>query len=92
LAWTIRLETSAEKDLARLDKPVARRLRDFLKKRVAKLDNPRSIGESLKGLRFGELWRYRVGDYRIICHIKDTGLVVLALRIGHRKDIYNSRP
>lgn len=88
MAWTIRVETSAEKDLARLDKPVARRLRDFLKKRVSKLDNPRSIGEGLNGLRFGELWRYRVGDYRIICQIRDAELVVLAIRIGHRKDVY----
>lgn len=88
MAWTIRIEASAEKELGKLDKPVARKLRDFLEKRVAKLENPRSIGESLKGSRFGELWRYRAGDYRIICQIRDAELIVLALRIGHRKDIY----
>jgi mRNA interferase RelE/StbE len=59
-----------------------------LKERVAKLENPRSIGKALQGSSFGELWRYRVGDFRIICKIEDNRLVVLIIRIGHRKEIY----
>jgi mRNA interferase RelE/StbE len=52
------------------------------------LDDPRSIGEALHGSRLGEFWKYRVGDYRLICKIEDNRLVVLVLRIGHRKEIY----
>lgn len=56
--------------------------------RVAKLDNPRSIGDALTGPDFGQYWRYRVGDYRIICEIQDKKVVVLVLRIGHRREVY----
>ena len=55
---------------------------------VAKLDDPRSIGEALHGSRLGEMWKYRVGDYRLICKIDDDRLIVLVLRVGHRKEIY----
>jgi len=55
---------------------------------VAKLDDPRSIGEALHGSRLGEMWKYRVGDYRLICKIEDDRLIVLVLRVGHRKEIY----
>ena len=56
--------------------------------RVAKLDERRSIGEALHGSRLGEFWKYRVGDYRLICKIEDDRLIVLVLRVGHRKEIY----
>jgi mRNA interferase RelE/StbE len=55
---------------------------------VAKLDDPRSIGEGLHGSRLGEFWKYRVGDYRLISKIEDDRLVVLVLRVGHRREIY----
>jgi len=55
---------------------------------LPKLDDPRSIGEVLHGSRLGEFWKYRVGDYRLICKIEDDRLVVLVLRIGDRKEIY----
>jgi mRNA interferase RelE/StbE len=71
-----------------LDKPVARRISKFLYERVAQLDDPRQIGERLKG-PLSEIWKYRVGDYRLICSLEHVRLVVLVLRIGHRREIYS---
>jgi mRNA interferase RelE/StbE len=59
-----------------------------MRERVARLENPRSIGEALTGSTLGNYWRYRVGDYRIICEIQDKKLFVFALRIGHRREVY----
>jgi len=72
LAWRIRFDDAARKNLEKLDKQVARRMIEFLRKRVAILDDPRSIGEALKGSSLGDFWKYRVGDYRIICDIEDS--------------------
>lgn len=88
LAWTIKIDDKAKKNLARLDKPVAKRILAFLRERVATLDDPRSIGEALKGSQLGEFWKYRVGDYRIISHIEDKELCVLVVRIGNRREVY----
>jgi mRNA interferase RelE/StbE len=88
LAWEIEFEAGALKDLKRLDREVARRITSFLKTRIAGLENPRSVGSALKGSDLAELWRYRVGDYRIICEIRDRELVILAVSIGHRREIY----
>jgi len=71
-----------------MDKQNARRVVDFMDLRIAVLDDPRQSGKSLKG-ELGEFWRYRVGDYRIICEIRDDELVILAATIGHRREIYN---
>jgi mRNA interferase RelE/StbE len=90
LAWKIKLDPRAAKELHRLDLEQARRITRFLSERIAPLKNPRSIGEALKGTQPAPLWRYRVGDYRIICHIEDDALVVLALRIGHRREVYRN--
>ena len=65
-----------------------RRILDFLKNRLATYESPRQIGEALKGKRLGEYWRYRVGDYRIICDLQDRKLVVLVIEIAHRRDVY----
>jgi mRNA interferase RelE/StbE len=88
MAWTIELSTSADRGLDKLDPSVARRILRFLYERVAKLDNPRSLGHALQGPELGSLWRYRVGDYRIVCEIQDKKIVVLVLRIGHRREAY----
>jgi mRNA interferase RelE/StbE len=88
LAWRIELADEAKKDLAKLDKPVARRITAFLRERIATLDDPRAIGEALKGTRLGQLWKYRVGDYRIIASIEDGRLCVLVVRVGHRREVY----
>ncbi len=88
MAWSIEIDEGAKKDLAKLDKPVARRITSFLKERLHKLADPRSIGEALKGKKFGELWKYRVGDFRIIAKIEDKRLLILVVRVGHRKNVY----
>lgn len=88
MVWRIEFGDAALKDLARLDKQLARRITVFLRERVAILDDPRSIGEALKGSKLGEFWKYRVGDYRIISSIEDGALRILVVRIGNRKEVY----
>jgi mRNA interferase RelE/StbE len=88
LAWLIELDEAAKKDLAKLDKTIAKRITAFLRNRVATLDDPRSIGEALKGERLGEFWKYRVGDYRIISRIEDDILRILVVKIGNRNKVY----
>lgn len=90
MAWKVELERSAEREIDKLDPQVARRLLGFLHGRVAVLDDPRSIGGPLKGAQLGGLWRYRVGDYRLICELKDDRLVVIVVRVGHRREVYGS--
>jgi mRNA interferase RelE/StbE len=87
MAWKIEFERAAQKELEKLDKPVARRILKFLYQRVGKLDDPRKIGERLQG-PLSEFWKYRVGDYRIISSLENDRLVVLVLRIGHRGEFY----
>lgn len=87
MAWTIEYSRTASSQLAKLDKPAARRILDYMEERVAALENPRLAGKALTG-RLGDLWRYRVGDYRVVCEIRDSALVVLALSIGHRREVY----
>jgi mRNA interferase RelE/StbE len=88
LAWTIELRASAEKQLGRLAKRDAARIISFLEERLATRENPRELGDALKGHALGGYWRYRVGDYRIICDIQDQRLVVLVIEIGHRREVY----
>lgn len=88
MAWRIDIDDKAKKELAGLDRAQAKRITTFLHERVSKLDDPRSIGEALKGSKFGDFWKYRVGDYRIIASIEDTALLILVVRIGNRKDVY----
>jgi len=64
------------------------RILQFLNDRIAKLEDPRSVGEPLKGSKLGAFWRYRVGDYRIIADIQDDRLRILVVRIGNRRDVY----
>jgi mRNA interferase RelE/StbE len=87
VAWRIEFERAAARELDKLDPQSARRLLRFLRDRVASLDDARSIGQALTGGRFGELWRYRVGDYRVIARIDDAPAVILVLRIGHRREV-----
>jgi mRNA interferase RelE/StbE len=88
MAWKVELSEEADRQLDKLDPQIARRILRFLDERVARLDNPRSIGEALRGSKLGEFWKYRVGDYRLICSIEDKQILILVLRIGHRRDIY----
>lgn len=88
MAWRINIDDKAKKELAGLDRAQAKRITTFLRERVAKLEDPRSIGEALKGSKLGDFWKYRVGYYRIIACIEDTALLILVVRIGNRKDVY----
>ncbi len=88
MVWGVDLSPLAVKNLEQMDPPVARRILKFLHERVAPLDDPRSIGEALKGSRLGEFWKYRVGDNRVIASIKDSALKILVVRIGNRREIY----
>jgi mRNA interferase RelE/StbE len=88
MAWKVELDRDAERDLDKLDSQIARRILKFLYERVAKLEDPRSIGEALKGSKLGEFWKYRVGDYRIISSIEDAAVRVLVVEIGNRREIY----
>jgi len=88
MAWAVELSEEADRELSKLDSQPRQRILKFLQQRIAKLDNPRRIGQALQGTRFGEFWRYRVGDYRVICKIEDDRLIVLVLRVGHRREIY----
>lgn len=88
MAWRIEFDDKAKKDLATLDKAIAKRITTFLRERVAKLGDPRGIGDALKGSRLGAFWKYRVGDYRVIASIEDGALRILVVRIGNRKEVY----
>lgn len=88
MVWDLKFDEGAQKDLAKLDKQVAKRITTFLVDRVAALDDPRSLGEALKGSKLGDFWKYRVGDYRIIVNIEDGALLVLVLKIGNRREVY----
>lgn len=90
MAWTVEVSDYAEKQLRKLDKPIQKRLLDWLEDRIEGCKNPRHFGEPLRGEMAG-LWRYRIGDFRVICEIQDQQLVVLALAVGHRREIYLRR-
>jgi len=77
----------ALKQLKKLDKPVSKRIVDYMDD-VAKLGNPRERGKMLVGNLIG-FWRYRVGDYRVLCKIKDNELVITVVDVGHRREVYD---
>jgi mRNA interferase RelE/StbE len=87
LAWNVELTATAEKQLKKLDRKWQGIILDYLEDEIAGLSDPRSRGKALVGDRKG-IWRYRVGDYRILCQIMDTELVIVAVTIRHRKDVY----
>ena len=87
MAWIIKYDDKALRSLKRLDRQIAQRLLDTLEQKIARSDNPRIDGKSLSG-RLAEYWRYRIGDYRVICLIQDEVLTVFVVEIGHRGDVY----
>lgn len=86
MAWTIEVSEKAVRALRKMDKQTARRIRDELEE-IAKLEDPRSRGKALVGNLAG-LWRYQVGDYRIIYDIEDGRLVILVVDVAHRREVY----
>lgn len=87
MAWTVSFEPRALSELKKLDRSAHRRVMRFLEERIAGDHDPRDFGKALTGDKVG-LWRYRVGQYRIVGRIDDENLTVLVLRIAHRKDVY----
>jgi len=87
LGWTVELSSGAERQLRKLDPGTAKRLGSYLRALVAETSDPRERGKALTGPMTG-LWRYRIGDYRIVCELIDQRLVVLVVRLGHRSRIY----
>ena len=87
MAWAIDYTQTARNQLKKLDKAVAERILDYLDDRVAKQEDPRTLGKALTG-PLGTLWRYRIGDYRVICEIQNRAVTILVIRIGHRREVY----
>jgi mRNA interferase RelE/StbE len=87
MTWTVEFTPKARKDLARLPVADQRRIGDFLNKRAAVHKNPRSLAKRLTGVK-EELWRFRVGDFRIIVQFQDARIVILVLAIGNRREDY----
>lgn len=87
LVWLIEISALARKQLSKLDKVVTRRIVTFLQERVASNAGPRATGKPLKG-ELKDYWRYRVGEWRILCEIKDGCVTLLVLHVGHRRDVY----
>ena len=87
MAWTVEFTETARRALKKLDKQTAALIVDYMATRIAMADNPRDFGKALKG-PLGDFWRYRVGDYRIICALEDDRLRVLVVDVGHRRRVY----
>ena len=87
MVWTVEISNIAERQLLKLDRSAQKRILDWLNDRISGCNNPRHFGEPLKGDLSG-FWRYRIGDYRVLCEIQDENIVVLVLAIGHRREVY----
>ena len=92
MAWRIEFDAGALKDLHGLDRQVARRITRFLRERLAQMEDPRGLGAPLRSSAGDPgavpLWRYRVGDWRVVARIEDDVLRVLVLRVAHRREVY----
>jgi mRNA interferase RelE/StbE len=85
--WRIEITRTAERQIKKLSRPAQQLIQRFLRERLTPADDPRQWGKPLYGDKRG-LWRYRVGDYRLICDIEDEKVIVLVLEVRHRKDVY----
>ena len=86
-SWRIEITRTAEKQITKLDRAAQKSIQTFLRERLKPSDNPRQWGKPLHGEKRA-LWRYRVGDYRLICDIQDERITILVLELVHRKDVY----
>ena len=85
--YRIEYSKKAQKQIKKLDRQIQRLLFAWIDKHLEGTDNPRSSGKGLTGDHANE-WRYRIGDYRLICDIQDDKMIILALEFGHRREIY----
>jgi mRNA interferase RelE/StbE len=86
--WKVIFDLRAEKEFFKLDSLAQKRIRQFIEGKLQRLTNPRQIGHPLTGT-LSHFWRYRVGDYRLLCSIKDNELTILVVHVGHRREIYH---
>lgn len=86
--WRLKMTADAEKQFSKLDKVIQKRMAEFFKNRLLILEHPRLIGKALLG-QLNHYWSYRIGDYRVIADIQDDALTIIAVNIGHRRDIYH---
>jgi mRNA interferase RelE/StbE len=91
MVWKIEFDPAAERELAKLDRPVAQRILKFLSERLAIADNPRSLGTALSGSKLGDFWKYRIGKYRVIARIEDDTVTILVLKVNKRSDVYQQK-
>ena len=84
--WKFQFSKKADKEFSKLDKAVKQKIYAFFS-RMKNVPNPRDLGEALRG-PYKEYWKYKTGDYRMICKIEDTILTIMVLKVGHRKEIY----
>lgn len=87
MAWTIKFTKTAEKQLQKIDKKWQSIILDYLENEISPLQNPKTRGKKLLGDK-GGIWRFRVGDYGILCDIQNTICIILVITIGHRKEVY----
>lgn len=87
MAWKIEFLPAAEKELAKLGRAEAKRITRTLKTRIAARDDPRQLGSALAG-ELGGLWRWRIGDYRVVARIEDERITILIVRVAHRREVY----
>jgi len=88
MAWRIELARAAVEELSKLDRGDSRRILRFLHERLVPRDDPRSLGESLRGSELGDFSKYRVGDYRVIAALRDPEVLILFVRVGRRDTVY----
>ena len=88
MRWQARYSPQAVRNLDTFDRHIAKKITSYVRERILTLDDPRTLGKPLKGSEWGDCWRYRCGDYRIIVDILDREMVIHVMRVGDRKDVY----
>ena len=88
MTWRIEYDQSARKELSALDKTVQRRIVRYLNEHLATATNPRILGAALTGPRLGAYWKYRIGDYRVLCDIQDETITILVVKVGNCREVY----
>ena len=87
MAWKIEFDAGVEKDLKKLGPTAQKKILKYIREKIMATDNPRLLGKSLSG-KLSNIWRYRIGDYRLLAKIEDKQFVILVVHVGHRKDVY----
>ena len=88
MAWKIEFTPRADRSLEKLDRQIADRIVTYLQDRVANADDPFKLGKALLGPEHVNMWRFRIGDYRILTHIERKVVTVFVIEIGHRREVY----